>query len=65
MSLPGSILPLEFFSRVSTTAFSRVVVSVTTLLYLAMALIPFLPDSETRLGNAEYRENSINQGAKK
>lgn len=55
--LPRSTLSSEFFLRI--------VISVTMLLYLAMALIPFLPESETKLRNAEYREESIKQGGKK
>jgi hypothetical protein len=63
--LSGPILPPDFVLRVSANIFSVIVVSFMTLLYLAMALFPFLKDSGGKPGDPESPDNPFDQGEKK
>lgn len=60
--LPSPILPPDFVLRVSANIFSVIVVSLTTLLYLAMALFPFWKASASKPPDPE---SPFDQGEKK
>lgn len=62
---PGPILPPDVVVRVSANIFSVIVVSFTTLLYLAMALFPFWKDSGGKPGDPESPDDPFYQGEKK
>lgn len=63
--LPGPILPPNFVLRVSANILSVIVVSFTTLLYLAMALFPFWKDSGSTPRDPESPDDPFDQGEKK
>jgi hypothetical protein len=61
----GPILPPDFVLRASSNIFSVIVVSFTTLLYLAMALFPFWKDSGSTPPDPESPDDPFDQGEKK
>ena len=63
--LPGPILPPDFGLRVYAKVFSVIVVSFTTLLYLAMALFPLWKDSASKPPDPESPDDPFDQGEKK
>lgn len=63
--LPGPILPPDFGLRVSANIFSVIVVSFTTLLYLAMALLPFWKNWGSKSHDPESPDDPFDQGEKK
>ena len=62
--LLGPILPPDFALRVSANIFALIVVSFTTLLYLAMALFPFWRDSGSKPPDPNSPDNPFDQGEK-
>jgi hypothetical protein len=65
MPFPPPILPPEWDLHISTTALSIVVVSLSALIYMALALVPFWRDPTAESPDLESHENPFTQGEKK
>jgi hypothetical protein len=63
--LPGPILAPDFALSASANVFSVIAVSFTTLLYLAMALLPFWKDSGRKPHDTDSPDDPFDQGEKK
>ncbi|MGA7174746.1 MAG: hypothetical protein WBX13_03375 [Candidatus Acidiferrales bacterium] len=59
-----AVLP-DFLSQTSANVCSALVVSFTTLLYLAMTLIPFWRESGAKLPKPKEPGNTLDQGEEK
>jgi hypothetical protein len=65
---PVFALPLklpDFISQIAANACSALIVSFTTLLYLAMTLTSFLPESDTKPPKPESPHDTFDQGEEK
>jgi len=62
---PAPIILPDFFSQTSENVCSALVVLFTALLYLAMTLIPFWTESETKPPKPETPDDTFRQGEKK
>jgi hypothetical protein len=65
---PVFALPLklpDFISQIGANACSALIVSFTTLLYLAMTLTSFLPESDTKPPKPESPHDTFDQGEEK
>jgi hypothetical protein len=56
---PAPIMVADFLSQTSADVCSRLVISFTALLYLAMTLAPFLRESDTEPPKHESPDNSF------
>jgi hypothetical protein len=65
MPFPPPILPPEWGLHISSTALSIVVVSLATVIYLALTLVPFWRDPTAESPDFRSRENPFTQGEKK
>jgi hypothetical protein len=54
-----------FVLHAAADVYSVLVVSFTALLYLAMTLIPFLPQADPKLSEPESPDDTFNQGEEK
>jgi hypothetical protein len=55
----------DFVFQSAANLWSALIVSITALLYLAMTLISFLPESDTRPPKHESPDNTFDQGEEK
>ena len=55
----------DFISQIAANACSALIVSFTTLLYLAMTLTSFLPESDTKPPKPESPHDTFDQGEEK
>ena len=65
---PVVALPItlpDFISQIAANACSALIVSFTTLLYLAMTLTSFLPESDTKPPKPESPHDTFDQGEEK
>jgi hypothetical protein len=62
---PVPIKMPDFIFRGVANVWSALFVSLTALLYLAMTLISFLPESDTKPHKPESPDNSFDQGEEK
>ena len=61
-------VPIElptFIFQSAANLWSALIVSITALLYLAMTLISFLPESDTKPPKPESPDNTLDQGEEK
>jgi hypothetical protein len=56
---PAPIIVADFLSQTSADVCSRLVISFTALLYLALTLAPFLRESDTEPPKPESSDNSF------
>ena len=63
--LPVPIMLPDFFLQTASNVCSVLVVSFTALLYLAMTLVPFLPQADPKLSEPESPDSTFNQGEEK
>ena len=63
--LPAPIMLPYFVLHAAANVCSVLVVSFTALLYLAMTLIPFLPQADPKLSEPESPDGTFNQGEEK
>ena len=62
---PAPIILLDFLPQASADVCSALVVSFTALLYLAMTLISFWPESDTKPPKPESPNDTFDQGEDK
>jgi len=62
---PPPIKLPSFIFHSATNVWSALIVSITALLYLAMTLISFLPESDTKPSKPGPPHKSFNQGEEK
>ena len=62
---PAPIKLPDFIFQSATNVWSALIVSITALLYLAMTLISFLPESDTKPPKPESPHNTFDQGEEK
>jgi hypothetical protein len=63
--LPAPIMLPYFVLHAAANVYSVLVVSFTALLYLAMTLVPFLPQADPKLSEPESPDSTFNQGEEK
>ena len=63
--LPAPIMLPYFVLHAAANVCSVLVVSFTALLYLAMTLIPFLPQADPKPSDHESPDGTFNQGEEK
>jgi hypothetical protein len=62
---PVPVKLLGFIFQSAANAWSALIVSLTALLYLAMTLTSFLPESDTKPHKPESPDNTFDQGEEK